>query len=139
MINKKQGMVIPIISIVINVITILMVIGLCIILYIGFNQNQDVQNLSQLFDRLFSKGIEIPLKKNSTGPIGDFLPNIRSLREEDHTIFDTLSHLKPNKNPILLDDDHGASLEELETSRIPYYGDFELNHPKVPYNVFNIK
>ena len=140
-ISKKNNNTLLNWSIILNVFTILIVVGICIFFYIGFNRNKDVQNLSQLFDRLFSRGTQIPIKNNDTDHTGSFLPNIRSLKYDDvENIFDTWSNLQPSKNPILLDDAHGASLEELQTSRIPYYGDFDLEHPRVPhYKNFEIR
>ena len=100
-------------SVILNIITIILVVIICTVLYIGYNQNMDVQNLSQLFDRISEKGIKTPIKANITGPIGVFQPMY-------------FGDLEPSSNPVLMDEKTGASIQELEQTRVPYYADFEI-------------
>jgi len=100
-------------SVILNICTLSVVCVFMSILYIGFRQNSEVQNLSQLMYRIKRVGIKRPIKSKITGDMGTHQPYyFGDLTASDH--------------PILIDDMNGASLEELEVQQVPTYIDFEF-------------
>ena len=93
-------------SVVLNLITLTAVALVLLIIYIGYQQNGTVQNLSQLFLALKKGGIQYPLKAHSTGNIGSFTG-------APSAYFDATEA-------------DGSSLLELQTAQVPYFADFEL-------------